>query len=233
VISPRTLPEAETVADDAGARLLLRLGFDLHDGPLQQVYALVQDVRLLREQVDALLDGMHGRQMKGRFDDVEAQLAELHRDLRDLAESLEPTSLLQQPLVETVSRELGALERRSKVTTSLELHGALDHLTPSQTITLLRVLQESLSNIRHSGARSVSVTLRGDADRIRLDVHDDGRGFELSYGDGGRGMGLVAMRERLRLVGGRLEIRSSGAGTRVTAALPRWRPAPAAVHPEG
>src|SRR5687767_4037484 len=96
----------------ANERLLVRLGLDLHDGPLQQVYALAQDVRLLREQIVVLVGRAHREAVVGRFGDLESQLADLHQDLRDLAHSLEPRSLLQHPLPEAVQRELAALSRR-------------------------------------------------------------------------------------------------------------------------
>ena len=109
--SPATV--AEPGLAEANERLLVRLGFDLHDGPLQQVYALAQDIRLLREQVVALVDSEHRGPVVGRFGDLESQLAELHQDLRDLAHSLEPRSLLQLPLRAAVERELSALSRRT------------------------------------------------------------------------------------------------------------------------
>src|SRR5262245_4161411 len=90
----------------ANERLLVRLGFDLHDGPLQQVYALAQDIHLLRDQVDPLIGSAHRQQVLGRFADLTAQIAELHQDLRDLASSLEPRSLLERPLADAVGREL-------------------------------------------------------------------------------------------------------------------------------
>lgn len=214
----------------ANERLLVRLGFDIHDGPLQQVYALAQDVRLLREQVDVLVQGDHRRQLTGRFDDLDAQLAELHLDLRDLAHSLEPRSLLQLPLPDAVERELAALGRRTGITTSLSVDGAFADLTASQRIALLRVLQEALSNVRqHSGARDVAVTLRHDARGVCMAVRDDGHGFELSSLVPADGIGLVGMRERLRLLGGRVEVDSAiGGPTVVRAILPAWEPAVAA-----
>ena len=135
----------------ANERLLVRLGFDLHDGPLQQVYVLAQDVRVLRDHVARLLAPEHRQQALDSFADLEAQLAELNRDLHDLAHSLEPRSLLQQPLHEAVERELATLERRTGISTSLTLHGRFDSLTDSQRIALLRVLQEAL-NIRRTAA---------------------------------------------------------------------------------
>jgi len=215
----------------ANERLLVRLGFDLHDGPLQQVYALAQDVRLLREQMVELVGSEHRKTLVGRFDDLESQLAELHQDLRDLAHSLEPRSLLQQPLPQAVERELAALKRRTGISTSVVLEGSFDALTASQRIALMRVLQEALSNVRHhSGSREVAVILRDETFKgVCMEIRDEGRGFDparvVPAEDGESGIGLVGMRERLRLLGGRLEIESAPGGpTTVRATLPRWLP---------
>ena len=238
--------DTSDVADDvererslaaASERLLVRLGFDIHDGPLQQVYALAQDVRLLREQVDALVASEHRRQLAGRFDDLDAQLAELHVDLRDLAHSLEPRSLLQLPLPDAVERELSVLGRRTGIATSLTVDGSFEDLTASQRIALLRVLQEALSNVRqHSGAREVAVALRQEARGVCMAIRDDGHGFDPEQmrpdAEGKSGIGLVGMRERLRLLDGRLELDSAvGGPTVLRAILPAWSPAPA--DPDG
>ena len=215
----------------AGRRLLVRLGLDLHDGPLQQVYALAQDVSLLREQVVSLVsEGERGR-VVGRFADLEGQLGELERELRELAHSLEPRSLLQQPFVEAVERELAALSRRTGISTSLAHSGSFAGLSASQRIALLRVLQEALSNVRqHSGGRRVAVTLCDQGgEGVWIEIRDDGRGFDpavlrpASVGEGG--LGLPGMRERLRLLDGRLQIQSRPGGpTTVRATLPHWAP---------
>ena len=210
--------EREPALATANERLLVRLGFDLHDGPLQQVYVLAQDVRLLRDQMVMLVGTEHREPVLGRFADLESQLAELHQDLRDLAHSLEPRSLLQQPLPDAVGRELAALNRRTGISTSIVVDGSFDALTASQRIALLRVLQEALSNIRqHSGGSEVAVTLReNDAEGVCMEIRDDGHGFDpagvVPDVDGQSGIGLVGMRERLRLLGGRLDIESAPGG---------------------
>jgi signal transduction histidine kinase len=223
-------PDGEAVAA-ASERLLVRLGLDLHDGPLQQVYVLAQDVRLLRDQLVPLLADDHREPVLGRFADLEGQLAELHEDLRDLAHSLEPRSLLELPLPDAVGRELAALSRRTGITTSLELDGSFDTLTASQRIALLRVLQEALSNVRqHSGSREVRVTLRhDDVAGACLEIRDDGHGFDpasVTPAENGRsGLGVAGMHERVRLLGGDLDVASAPGGpTVVTARLPRWLP---------
>ena len=221
-------PKREPGLAEANERLLVRLGFDLHDGPLQQVYVLAQDVRLLREQMLMLVASEHAEPISGRFADLEAQLAELHQDLRDLAHSLEPRSLLQQPLPDAIERELAALHRRTGIATSIALDGTFETLSSSQRIALLRVLQEALSNIRqHSGSRTVAVALREDDAGLSMEIRDDGHGFEpgqLAPAENGEsGIGLVGMRERLALLGGRLELESAPGGpTVVRALLPRW-----------
>jgi signal transduction histidine kinase len=209
---------------DANERLLVRLGFDIHDGPLQQVYVLAQDVRLLREQVERLLGDKSRKPVLGCFADLESQLAELHRDLRDLAHSLEPRALLEEPLPDAVGRELAFFQRRTEVATSLTLEGSFDGLTDSQRIAMMRVLQEALSNVRrHSGARTADVTLTDDGSSTRLEIRDDGRGFDEP--EPATGLGLVGMRERMRLLGGGLELTSgSGGGTTLVAILSRWQP---------
>ena len=225
-------PVLEPGLAEANERLLVRLGFDLHDGPLQQVYALAQDVRLLREQILTLVDREHRDPVVGRFADLESQLTEMHRDLRDLAHSLEPRSLLQQPLPDAVTRELAALSRRTGIATTVDWTGSFDDLSDSQRIALLRVLQETLSNIRqHSGATAVAVLLHNGIDGLRMEVSDDGHGFDPASiePDGNRrsGIGMIGMRERLRLLGGRLElVTAPGGPTVIRALVPRWTATP-------
>jgi signal transduction histidine kinase len=112
----------------------------------------------------------------------------------------------------------------------LSMTGSFDALTASQKITLVRLVQEALSNIRdHSEARSVQVRIGATRTRLMLDVADDGRGFDveerlLQAARAGR-LGIVGMGERIRLLGGRFEIESKPGGpTRVRASIPRWRP---------
>lgn len=221
-------PESGLAA--ANERLLVRLGFDLHDGPLQQVYVLAQDVRVLRDRVAAVLGPEHRELALASFADLEAQLADLNRDLRDLAHSLEPRALLQEPFPTAVERELATLERRTGIVTALTRDGTFDAMTDSQRIALLRVLQEALSNIRqHSGARTARVSLVDDGAGVRMEVADDGHGFEPEIStpepESRDGIGLVGMQERMRLLGGLLELTSRPGGpTVVVASVPRWTP---------
>jgi PAS domain S-box-containing protein len=89
-------------------------------------------------------------------------------------------------------------------------------------LSLLRVVQEALHNIvKHSRASSVTVYLTGHAGGLSLSISDDGIGFVVGSIGSSRGLGLISMRERVRLVGGKFEISSKpGAGTRIEAKVP-------------
>jgi signal transduction histidine kinase len=87
---------------------------------------------------------------------------------------------------------------------------------------LYRVAQEALSNIvKHSEVKEARLEVVGGTDHLLLRVMDLGRGFE--QGKDGHGLGLLSMRERLRLVGGKLTIRSSSQGTEISAYVPMGR----------
>jgi len=87
---------------------------------------------------------------------------------------------------------------------------------------LFRVLQEALQNaVKHSGARHFRVSLTSSTNEIELIVHDSGTGFEPEEALKGRGLGLTSMKERLKLVDGRLSIESKPqAGTIIHARVP-------------
>jgi signal transduction histidine kinase len=166
----------------------------------------------------------------GRIDDLEARLVSVDKELRELARSLQSPAGLRIPLEEALKHEVETLRNRSGIATELSVSGGLEALTASQKIAIVRLVQESLSNVHdHSEADSVKVRITATRSRLGLEVVDNGHGFDveerlLEAARAGR-LGLVGMGERIRLLGGRFEIESKPGGpTRVRASLPRWRP---------
>jgi signal transduction histidine kinase len=211
-------------------RRLMRLGFDLHDGAIQDVLALAADVRLLQEQVYPFVLESHREQAYGRFDDLSARLVELDRQLREIAHSLETKSVVSRPLGEILHREVDGFAERSGIRTELEIRGDPDSLSSAQRITVFRAIQEALANVReHAGATSVSVRVRARRSAIELQIVDDGVGFEVERAlakaaQRGR-LGLVGIGERVRMVGGTFEVESRPGGpTTLKLTLPRWEP---------
>ena len=215
----------------AGERRLLRLGFDLHDGPLQEIVALAEEIRTASTQISAVVPDDFRHRVYGRFNDVHARLGALDESLRQIAHSIRSTTAVARPVADAVEAELVALESATGIEGELEAEGDLADLSDSQKIVLFRVVQEALSNVRkHSGAGRVSVVLRSRRTFVYLTVTDDGCGFEPRRLDTDR-LGLAGISERVRLLGGAVEIETTpGAGTTVRATLPQWKPStPAAA----
>jgi signal transduction histidine kinase len=215
----------------AGERRLMRLGFDLHDGPLQELVALAEELRAASSQISGVVPDDFRQRVRGRFNDVHARLGALDDSLRQIAHSIRSTTAVTRPVAEAVESELLALENATGLEGTLRVEGDLGDLSDSQKIVLFRVVQESLSNVRkHSEAAKVLVVLRSRRTFVDVSVTDNGCGFDPRELDTDR-LGLAGISERVRLLGGAVELETKlGVGTTVRATLPQWRPStPAAA----
>ena len=146
-------------------------------------------------------------------------------DVRRLYYDLSPGDLEDLGLTEALKNlveEFGS--HQPDITWQVDLPDLKGHLSlPAQTI-IYRLVQEALTNIgKHAEPTRVSITAREENRHLKLVIADDGRGFDLKEveQDPGKGIGLAAMRERLYIVGGALEIWSrKGQGTRLTFIIP-------------
>jgi signal transduction histidine kinase len=121
--------------------------------------------------------------------------------------------------------------RRTGIESRLSITGTPEPMHPEIELTILRGLQEGLTNVaRHSGARTTAVTLSYMEDLIVLDVQDDGKGFVPSAG-GRPGYGLTGMRERVEGLQGSMQVESvPGEGTTISLTLPVLHPAGGESH---
>lgn len=232
LLAPAVTGEALLALVDGGERRLVRLGYDLHDGPLQELLVLADEVRLFREQLGGVLDGRDERAIVlGRVDDVEGRLVALEASVRRISTAAHASALADRPFAESLGEALDAFKARSGIAPSVRLQGDPAALSASQRIALLSVVGEALNNVREHarGARSVAVEIECGADGAGARVVDDGCGFDVeralvSAARRGR-MGLAGIHERVRLLGGRCVVDSrEGGPTTVTLSLPRWQP---------
>jgi signal transduction histidine kinase len=220
---------AELSRLEAAERRLRRLALDLHDGPAQDAAALASDATLLEADLAGAASAETLAQARALAGEIRHRLLALGRDIRDLAEVLEPRAILGVPLRDVLEREAETFARRVGVTPSLQVDEELGAMTASQQIALARVAREALTNVgEHAAASSVSIVVTASAAGVSLVVTDDGRGFDVAAvreQRSGSGLGIDGMHERVRLLGGRLELDSRPGGpTRVAALVPRWRP---------
>jgi signal transduction histidine kinase len=211
----------------AAERRLMRLGFDLHDGPIQEVLALGAEILHLQRDLYPFVAESHRELAYGRFDDLNARVAELDRALREIAHSLESKSIVSRPLGEILHREVDAFAERNGIDARLELRGDPESLNSSQRVAVFRAIQEALANVReHSGATRVDVRLRARRNSIEVRITDNGTGFEVSRAlaraaKRGR-LGLVGIGERVRMLGGTFDVDSRPGGpTTLSFTLPR------------
>jgi signal transduction histidine kinase len=184
---------------------------ELHDQTLQDLAALRVMVgsarrKASREEVDATLEL------------VTDQLQHSISSLRGLITELRPAALDELGLAPA----LATLAERQQAISGLEIELDVPEFrhTPELENTVYRVVQEALSNaIKHAGATRASVRVAEEYGNVVATVNDDGSGFDVAAAS--QGFGLVGMRERVALLGGELDVRSSpGRGARITTRLP-------------
>jgi PAS domain S-box-containing protein len=195
------------------------LARELHDDVTQRLAVLAIDVG--RAELDTA-DGAHAATLRG----VREGLTRLSEDVHSLAYQLHPSVLEELGLAEALRAECERRSRQGGMAISLDLDPLPAAVGKAAPLCLFRVAQESLSNVaRHAEARAADVALRRMDDGLVLAVRDDGVGFDPAHPESTRSLGLVSMRERMRLVDGTLDIESArGQGTTVIAWVPteRW-----------
>lgn len=205
-----------------------RLSRDIHDTLAQGFSSIL----LLARAGTATADPAARARLLGQ---IEASAAEQLQEARRVVGALAPAPL-ESGLIQALRRITARLEQETGVRTEVRVDGDVTSLPPPVEVALLRIAQSALANVRqHAQATSVVLTLAGGEDSVRLDIVDDGRGFDVAtlgaaQDDVARGgYGLRATRERLQELGGGLDIESEpGSGTALSAHLPRrtaegWR----------
>jgi two-component system, NarL family, sensor histidine kinase DevS len=195
----------------------------------------LERARLARELHDetgqaltSILLGLKQVEDAGSADEARAAAAALRpqivhtlQNVRRLAVELRPSALDDFGVVPAVERLAETFAEKSGVAVDVEANLDTARLPPEIETALYRIVQEALTNVaKHADATHVSIVLTRRDGSVHALVEDDGRGFGASGGEG-EGLGLVGMKERVGLLGGRLVIESTeGSGTTIVAEVP-------------
>lgn len=228
--------QRSTTLVQSSERRLIRLGFDLHDGPLQDVAILAGEVANLRADAMARSDVVAiPPELMTRIDDIAAAADHLDDSLRAVANTLSSSEGVRRPFEEAIATIARVFGIRTGIEPDVRTDGDFDLLSDSQRTLLLRVVQESLANVaEHSKARTVRIAMSCKGIQVVAAVEDDGVGFDVDATlreSARRGrMGLLGVMERVRLLGGICDIRSApGQGCCVSLTVARWTLAMAAA----
>jgi signal transduction histidine kinase len=205
-------------------RELQRILLDIHDGPVQHMYAALSQLDLLRRGLEAA--GAASPAVDERIGRIRQLLESGLLEVRSFIGAFRPPEFEARDLVTLVEGLAMQHEAMTDTLIDLQVRGPLPDVGLYVKIALYRVLQEGISNAyRHGGANRVVVRLRPvrrrGAVRLRMSVSDNGNGFDPAQKRGDKHFGLAGMRDRVQMVGGRFRLRSApGRGTMLAAEVP-------------
>jgi signal transduction histidine kinase len=203
----------------------IRISHDLHDELGQQLTALRMRLRSLETGIGGIDPG-NTSGLVDRAVEASALADEAIATVRRIAFELRPAAIDRLGLVPALQEEIRHFRDRTGIACEVHLPDSLPDVRPEVANALYRICQEAMTNVsRHAAASRVVVRLDVDADRIRLRVEDDGKGFDQAYVAGPLALGLLGMTERARALGGEVLFRrgagpGTAAGTTVTVTLP-------------
>ena len=194
-----------------------RVARELHDDVSQRMTFLTMEVGRLRRTLPASETAA-----QGQVQEVYDAVIELARDVQGISRRLHSSTIDLLGLAAAAGNLCQEVSRHQALQIEYVEDNVPASLPEGVAISVFRVLQEALSNVvKHSGARHCKVTLQGLTDALQLEVIDDGRGFDAAATRSEHGLGLISMRERLKLVDGELVVEPNiGAGTAVRGSVP-------------
>jgi signal transduction histidine kinase len=211
---------SERIASDSLRRVVeaqelerRRLARELHDETGQALTSILLGLKGVEERLDP--------ESRAPVAELRELVVSTLQDVRRLAVELRPSALDDFGLVAALERLTSTFAEQSRIAVDFQSALADERLSGEIETALYRIAQESLTNVvKHAQAAHVTVVLARKDRAVKIVVEDDGRGFDPTV-PADDGYGLVGMRERLALLGGRLEVESgSERGTTVAAEVP-------------
>jgi two-component system, NarL family, sensor kinase len=199
-----------------------RIARDLHDSVAQNLLAISLGLAQLGKSAD--VQSKRGRQV---LTATRKMVRDLCKEIRSLSYLLHPPLLDELGLASTIEEYVKGFSQRSGIDFEFEMAVDIGRLSAESETALFRIVQEALGNIqKHSGSSTGKTRLTKEYGEIVLEITDSGRGMQAEHlherqvGPRTLGVGILGMRERMRQLGGRLDISSGSQGTTVRATLP-------------
>ncbi len=194
-----------------------RIGRELHDDINQRLALLSVEIQRMKE-VSPITYG----ELRSRMDELGKRTSEISAVVQSLSHELHSSRLEYLGLISAMKSFCKEFGEKHKVEVAFASKGMPPSVPPDISLCLFRVMQEGLNNaLKHSGVKLFEVKMRGSPTEIHLTVRDLGKGFDPELAKGTKGLGLISMQERVRLVKGAISITSKpGSGTEINVRLP-------------
>ena len=197
-----------------------RIARELHDSVGQTLAALSMNLSKVETDIERL------NQTAKTIADSSALVREMNKEVRTMSYLLHPPVLDEAGLASALRWYVDGFTQRSGIQVDLEIAEDFGRVQPEVETAVFRTVQECLTNVhRHSGSKTAKVRMLHSAGELCLQVKDDGTGIAAEKldkvaSDGAPGVGIRGMRERLRQLGGTLEVNSNDTGTTVEVRVP-------------
>ncbi|MBN1692108.1 MAG: PAS domain S-box protein [Dehalococcoidales bacterium] len=185
-----------------------RISHELHDDTIQALVVLSRQLDALSTSTDGVSDDM-----KRHLEELWQQTDSILQGIRRLSQDLRPAAIDRLGLLPAVQWLASEVTKHSNIATKVNIVGEEHRLPEEVAIALFRIIQEALRNIwRHSGATKAEITFEFTANKTKITINDNGKGFVLAGKVGelakqGK-LGLVGMQERVQLIGGTISVES-------------------------
>jgi signal transduction histidine kinase len=198
-----------------------RIARELHDSTGQKLSVLAMNVAMAEREAEA-----QGQTPNELLTQCSTLIRNISEEIRTLSYLLHPPMLDECGLDSAIAWYVQGINRRNALHVEMQMPRRLHRLSEEAELAVFRIVQASLTNIHlHSGSGKATVRIKQDGKGCTVIVSDSGRGIpdgvlDRSSRTKGLGVGILGMRERVRQLGGRLEIETSENGTRVKAMIP-------------
>ncbi len=194
-----------------------RLSRQMHDGPAQAMSNFILQTEIAMRLLDA-----DAKQAKDELGNLKSAALGTFQKVRNFIFELRPMMLDDLGLIPTIRKYVDAFKEQTSMDVSLMVTGTERRLEPYIEVMIFRAIQELLGNAaRHSQAASVKLQVDMGNDLVRVNVDDNGRGFDAEAALGSKSLGLRLIRERAEMLGGSFSVDTAvGKGARIVFAVP-------------
>lgn len=198
-----------------------RVAIEIHDGIGQQIVSVLYRARAL----DQLLLESRLEEAQAEANEINVVLERTVKELRRVLVGLHPHTLDELGLISALRQEVEKFNLETNTSCQFQVEGTLIELSSTREAAIYRVAQEALNNIRkHADAAEANIQLRFEPDTVSVRISDNGKGFKLDETNNGvlvGHLGLLGMKERAEMLGGKLSVSSEpGNGTSIILTFP-------------